>query len=856
MQFKSQELLGQLNDWFTRLSVSFDGAKALKYQDGNVTVEYFLRDVLNIAFGWELENANALENKDQDTYDLFDRHAKIVAQVTTTTTPHKIRKTLKSFVKKYRNDFTRLIFVYPTMNAGTCKADFRDLADGFDFVAQRDRFDLARLLKTASSMSPAKQAELLEVTVSHLEPLGRQLPAIGDSSSGRGKRFSTAPRVIPQGGLIGRDEHLNLLLHNINAGEIQTIPQIVKGGGGVGKTMVALEAASRLYESRLIDIVVFIECDSKKAIDNRLSELASKRYLELAESSNPSLETRLDAVIGWFSAPRNSGKWLIIFDGVDTKETKEYIIELLNSLEKGSAIVTSRLDSWGTSVRRINVSVFSQNESTEFLMSRLSPYFDLTDDDNQTLHSIATNLGHLPLGLELAAAHMIYRENLHPKLYLSQWNDEFERLVDYSPETVDYPVGLYLVWRQSIEQLQPSAKSLFESLSCLAAEAFSESQIVTSTTELVASDLEELASLSLISRDSKYRRIVIHKILNEVTFLRLCREGRYQFSLQVASAMIGIALPDPSYDEDGWASWSVLYVHCLTLIERCRQAGMLRSVDRIMQYLGNYLSNRAEYDDAESLLRESLELYVEAPNKYVAGIGGIRMANYANILVTLGKFDEAKQLYEKAIELDVKEFGYGHANTTPKLNSLGQLCSRMGDHEEANRLLNRAVSLAAPGQGDEAIYLNNLALILLDRNDFDGARRAAERAHVIDAYRLGDSHPRIATRLNTLGSIDFAAGDLDKAEARWVEARSILEQTIGADHPNYAKTSINLGRLLQKKGMLNEAEQLMEVSVRTLASKVGRDNPTTQSAINNFVLLLIELGNSRGDAMGRVSKMF
>lgn len=174
-EFMSQEILDRLKDWFTRLTVSMQGNRALKHQDANIRVEDFFCDLLNAVYGWNLVNANGLISGDQDTYDLCDQQNQIAVQVTVTTSPAKIKKTLRSFVGAHKEAFTTLKFAYPVMEVPKSAAKFDAELGDFDFVVGRDRIDFRTILSETVKLPLVRQKVILELVAERLEPLGRAL---------------------------------------------------------------------------------------------------------------------------------------------------------------------------------------------------------------------------------------------------------------------------------------------------------------------------------------------------------------------------------------------------------------------------------------------------------------------------------------------------------------------------------------------------------------------------------------------------------------------------------------------------------------------------------------------------------
>lgn len=172
---KSHETLEKLKEWFARFTHSMEGNKALKHQDASIRVEYFFRDLLNAVYGWNLVNANALMSTDQDSYDLSDPVQGIAIQVTVTTTPAKIRKTLKSFIGTHDASYTSLKFAYPVMQCPGSGGNHETILDGFDFDPKRDRIDFNTILKKVADLPLLQQDAILDLVADQLEPLGRAL---------------------------------------------------------------------------------------------------------------------------------------------------------------------------------------------------------------------------------------------------------------------------------------------------------------------------------------------------------------------------------------------------------------------------------------------------------------------------------------------------------------------------------------------------------------------------------------------------------------------------------------------------------------------------------------------------------
>ena len=86
--------------------------------------------------------------------------------------------------------------------------------------------------------------------------------------------------------------------------------------------------------------------------------------------------------------------------------------------------------------------------------------------------------------------------------------------------------------------------------------------------------------------------------------------------------------------------------------------------------------------------------------------------------------------------------------------------------------------------------LNNLAVLLHDKGDYEEAEPLYRRALDISERLLGRDHPYTATSLNNLAGLLHDKGDYEGAEPLFRRALDINERVLGRDHPDTA-TSLN-----------------------------------------------------------------
>jgi tetratricopeptide (TPR) repeat protein len=83
----------------------------------------------------------------------------------------------------------------------------------------------------------------------------------------------------------------------------------------------------------------------------------------------------------------------------------------------------------------------------------------------------------------------------------------------------------------------------------------------------------------------------------------------------------------------------------------------------------------------------------------------------------------------------------------------------------------------------------------------------AVAALAIRENTLGPNHPDTAAALNDLALLLKEKGDYDGAEPLYRRALAIREKALGPNHPDTAHSLTNLGLLLVDKGMYSDAER-------------------------------------------------
>lgn len=152
MATKRELLLNSIANYLTHLQLLVRNRSSQNLQDLNVHSENFFRDLLNLAFGYDLKNINILE-KNAQSIDLGDDEARFAIQVTSTSKLSKVKQTYAGFVaKNLDQNYDRLVVLIigerPNFNTktiggnGTLRLSLRD-----------DVWDMPELLRQLGNLS-------------------------------------------------------------------------------------------------------------------------------------------------------------------------------------------------------------------------------------------------------------------------------------------------------------------------------------------------------------------------------------------------------------------------------------------------------------------------------------------------------------------------------------------------------------------------------------------------------------------------------------------------------------------------------------------------------------------------------
>lgn len=265
---------------------------------------------------------------------------------------------------------------------------------------------------------------------------------------------------------------------------------------------------------------------------------------------------------------------------------------------------------------------------------------------------------------------------------------------------------------------------------------------------------------------------------------------------------------------------------------------------RTLTRLGAVLQAKGDYVEAEKILRQTLAL-----NEELYGREHLETANALEALATLlystEAYTDVQPLCTRALAIRERVQGPEHADCLKSISILGAILLAQEQTEEGIELLRRALQLSEKTLGPEhpmtAQSLNNLAAAFQRQRDYESAIPLLERAIEINKGIFGLFHPEVSANLTNLAFFERLAERYDAAEEHYRQALKINIAVLGRNHAVTARNLLNLGILLKKNGFLEKARDTLEEALEISQEVFGPKHISTYKCQVNLGILLIDL---------------
>ncbi len=263
---------------------------------------------------------------------------------------------------------------------------------------------------------------------------------------------------------------------------------------------------------------------------------------------------------------------------------------------------------------------------------------------------------------------------------------------------------------------------------------------------------------------------------------------------------------------------------------------------RLLETMGKVYTSLGALEEAEPLLRESLEKRRSLPANPEADLAS-SLNSFGYVLALRANFDEAERAYEEALAIRRRIHGPAHPEIAETLTGFAYLKGLRGDFSTAETLLKEALQMRREMLGaehvDVAQTLEELGLNDLDQGNYEQAQELVQEALDMRRKLLGvEPHPAVAENLNNLALILFNRGNLDQAEILWREALAMKQVLLPEESNEIAIGMTNLAILLRRRGEFEEARNLYEQALAIRQRVLGPTHTEVAATMHNLAWLL------------------
>ena len=835
MDFVRKEILDDCQLWLSILCNKIDLGNGLNLTDASLHAEAFFRNILNEVFGWQLESLNALA-PNSDAIDLGSDITRIAVQVTSTTTPAKIRQTLEGFSKnKLQEEYDRLIFVYPKLKRPRFKADFSaDVPNGYVFDVAKDTLSFKEILAFVSQFELERQHRFKEILREELRPIVTALQDVTEDN-----RQGAVPTNLPQLGmpdLVGRRETLHAL-HSLLSDPTRGVAiQCVTGMAGAGKTEL-LKHYAWAHLEEYSGGVIWINARSEDIV-SQILEFAHV-YFDICPPDSL-LSSSARVAYCWSHWPLESPVLIILDDVVESHLIENY----LPSASRFRTLVTSRVSI--DSRPSLELKVLAPSDAAQLLKNIIGS--ERFEDEAGIATNLCNKLGNLPLGIELIGRYLGCRKDLRLKTLYSRIDTEGLGHAAFSsiePGMTAF-VGAEMAFELGWVDLSKDARYLGCLLSLFG--------LAPIPWELVEGcfdkpDRDRYAEL----RDSELLRMnflkreqrgiyEIHPLLHD--FLRNKigeRSDGEKMIQQFCESLLKVAKSFPRFPRREEISTFAPLVPHLEEVALARIQS-IESIDTIWPFeaIARYYDGRGLFDVAEVWLQRSVATCTEKLSGNHPLVGAA-LNNLAENYQSQGRYSEAEPLLKEALEITEGIMG---TEDHPWLANLARLYTRQGRYTEANSLLERAMSrdIEVDGNSPFGAVLNNLAVVYQIQSRDAEAEQLFVQSLERTKKTMGEDHPLVGTIMCNLGRLYCHQLRFEESREQLESAIDLCKSVLGRDHPETGFAFSCMANLYRAQGDFAGAERMLQIALTIAEGKLGKEHPRFGVWLSDLGLLYSEVG--------------
>lgn len=624
---------------------------------------------------------------------------------------------------------------------------------------------------------------------------------------------STPSLPAPTTTFVGRSAELDLIHQRLAQPECRLLTLL--GQGGIGKTRLAIEAASNQHS--YLHGVTFVGLAAIDHIDDLPSTIAAALGLTLGDKEPPRQQLLRHL--------RDQEKLLILDNFEQLVAGRDLVAHLLTRCPKVKLLVTSRTPlnlhaEWRLPIRGLpfpdndeSADVTTYDAVQLFLRSasRVDPWFQLTATTAPHVARLCRLVAGLPLGIELATS---WLDTLSCATIADKIARTLDLLATTAPDLPDRHRSIRALFDHSLDLMSAAACQAVVKLAvCRGGFEWAAAQAL----GIERAALAELVRHALL-RQQADGRYTMHPLLRQYSAEQLTSNPLLaektalahsdyflDFLTQRKNAMRSATKQTLGEIQCEFENVRAAWQWCLTAGTVPKLNDPIRTFHRFYEYQGRDYEASIFFERAI----DHFETRFSQPTGAVARMYGLLLSRRGWYAFRLGDDERAERGFTQSIAV-LRPLNVPNDLAIP-LGDYSLYSIRRGDHERAAQLLEEAVAIrvASSNRAQEGNTRLKLGMLYKMLGDFSAAR--TQYTITLQTSRAINNKMQISRALNNLGALDRAEGAFVSAETHFQETLALAQEI--NDTWQEAVVLNNLGGLYILTDQLDRAETFLQTSL-------------------------------------------
>nr|XP_058973091.1 uncharacterized protein LOC131799384 [Pocillopora verrucosa] len=505
--------------------------------------------------------------------------------------------------------------------------------------------------------------------------------------------------------------------------------------------------------------------------------------------------------------------WLLVVDNVKCiTKIRAYLPASGNEQwARGQLLITTQdtasVPSMSPFVNHVSVSKGMEPHDAVHLLKKVSGI------SGRETEEVARKLDYQPLTLARAAAYVREVREIKGEANFG-WSDYFEKLKEGRIVATDtivvdpvYPKSMGEVTRlavkEAIESTNVIIKYVFTLLFFCAPQPLS-LEIVTNYIRNKAVEMDDedairlkiqRCSLLLFHQEKNAFFIRIHQVVHDAIRAVLKDYLKYDKLGAMKAAFMSFYqfVKDTRRDHLSYLDTFAKYAQCIPHLES------------LIIQIKDIFSVEKTRNAAEIMFKSQRDTY------YLETLGLTCYEQFA--------FEAAKESYDRALTILLKEFGPEHVDVGITYRNLGIVHKHLQDLDEAKKYFELALPILQKELGPTYYFVGNLGNVLRDLGELNQAKESHHLALTIFLKASGPEHEDVGITYRNLGIVHKHLQDLDEAKKYFELALPIFQKELGPECFVVGETHVKLGNVLKDLGELNQAKESYDRALSILLKK-------------------------------------